>query len=247
MRRMRLRHWAFVGLAVAVAAACVALGLWQLSRLSQRRAANELIRAQAALPPLQLAGGELPTGILAYRSAQITGMYDSARQIVLLNRTYNDEPGSHLVTPLLLTPDGPAILIDRGWIPFEQSSPEDIKRFDQPGVVQVKGSLRSSQAEPGWSILADPPSNGTWRGSWRYLNIDRLQEQFPYDVLPVYLAQSEPSSNALLPRADAALDLSEGPHLSYAIQWFSFAAIALIGGGIWLRRQLMGNDGGSPG
>src|SRR3989337_3477439 len=182
---MRLRHWAFVGLPVALAAACAPRGLWQLSRLSQRRAANELIRAQAALPPLELAGGELPAGVSAYRSAQITGMYDPTRQIILLNRTYNGEPGSHLVSPLLLAPGGPAILIDRGWIPFEQSTAEDIMRFDQAGVVQVKGSLRSSQPEPGLSILADPPSNGTWRGSWRYLNIDRLHEQFPYHVLPL--------------------------------------------------------------
>jgi len=244
--RMHLRHWVFLMTAVTAAAACVALGFWQLSRLRQRRESNAHIRAQMALPPLGLAGADLPAGLTAYRRVVASGTLDSSRQIILLNRSYNDEPGSHLVTPLLLTPSGPAILIDRGWIPYQESTTADLSSLDPPGSVQVRGFLAASQPEPGWSILADPPSSGEWRRSWRNLNLERLQAQFPYPLLPVFLAQTDPLTGAGLPRPDAALDLSEGPHLSYAVQWFSFALTAVIGGGIWLRRQL-GDRGETPG
>ncbi len=239
MAKMRLRHWAFLITALAVAAACVRLGFWQLSRLRQRRQSNDVIRSQMAIPPLEISDADLPAGLTAYRHVVASGTLDSSRQVILLNRSYNDEPGNHLITPLLLTSSGPAILVDRGWIPYDDSTGIDLSGLDPPGNVQIHGILRASQPEPGWSILADPPSNGEWRQSWRNLSLERLQTQFPYPILPVYLAQTDPLNGADLPRPDATIDLSEGPHLSYAIQWFSFALIALVGGGIWLRRQLV--------
>lgn len=243
MARMHWRHWFFLITAIMAAAACVALGFWQLSRLRQRQALNHLIRSQSALPPLEISDADIPSELVAYRRVVASGTFDASRLIILPNRTYNGEPGSHLVTPLLLAPSGPAILIDRGWIPYEESISGDLPGLNPPGTVQVRGILRASQPEPGWSILADPQSSQTWRQSWRYLNIERLQPQFPYPILPVYLAQTDPLSGADLPRPDVALDLSDGSHLAYAIQWFSFATIAVIGGGIWLRRQLVKRPG----
>jgi surfeit locus 1 family protein len=236
---MRVRHWAFVATTITVAAGCVALGFWQLSRLSDRRAKNALIRSRLALPPIELSGPDLPPDLAAYRPAVASGSFDSGHQIILLNRSYNDEPGGHLITPLLLATGGPAILVDRGWIDYDLSTSGDLSSLDPKGSIQIRGILLASQPEPGWAILSDPPSDGEWRRSWRNLNLERLQEQFPYPLLPVYLAQTEPVDQAELPRPDAAIDLSEGPHLSYAIQWFAFALIAIIGGGIWLRRQLV--------
>jgi surfeit locus 1 family protein len=235
---MRRRHWVFLIMAIAVAAACVRLGFWQLSRLAQRRHSNDLVRAQMALPPIEISAADLQTDLNPYREAVASGILDSSHQVILLNRTYDDEPGAHLITPLLLASTGPAILVDRGWISYDDSTSDNLSGLDPTGSVQIRGILLASQPEPGWSILADPPSNGEWRRDWRNLNLERLQEQLPYLILPVYLAQTEPVGGADTPRPDVEVDLSEGPHLSYAIQWFSFALIALVGGAIWLRRQL---------
>jgi surfeit locus 1 family protein len=236
---MRLPHWAFLITALAVAAGCVRLGFWQLSRLAQRRQANDLIRSQMALPTIEISDAAPPADLAAYRQVVASGTLDSARQVILLNRSYNDEPGAHLITPLLLTASGPAILVDRGWISYDESTKDDLSGLDPAGSVQIHGMLLASQPEPGWSVLADPPSNGEGLRSWRNLDLERLQEQYPYPILGVYLAQTEPIGGAQTPRPDATIDLSEGPHLSYAIQWFSFSLIAIIGGGIWLRRQLV--------
>jgi surfeit locus 1 family protein len=243
LAKMRPRHWAFLITALAVAAACVRLGFWQLSRLIQRRQSNDLVRSQMAQPPIETSEEDLPADLTAYRRVVASGTLDSSRQVILLNRSHNDEPGSHLITPLLPTSSGPAILVDRGWIPYDDGTDRDLSALDPPGSVQIHGILLASQPEPTWSILADPPSDGEWRRSWRNLNLERLQAQFPYPILQVYLAQTDPLDSADMPRPDATIDLSEGPHLSYAIQWFSFALIALVGGGIWLRRQLVDRPG----
>jgi surfeit locus 1 family protein len=245
--KMRVRHWAFLITALVVAAACVRLGFWQLSRLAQRRQANDLIRSQMALPSIEISEASLPADLAAYRQAVATGTLDSTRQVILLNRSYNDEPGAHLITPLLLATNGPAILVDRGWISYDESTQADLSDLDPTGRVQIHGMLLASQPEPGWSILADPPSDGEWLRSWRNLDLERLQEQFPYPILSVYLAQTEPVGGAQTPRPDATIDLSEGPHLSYAIQWFSFSLIAIVGGGIWLRRQLANRSASAEG
>lgn len=238
MAKMRRRYWVFLITAVGVAAACVRLGFWQLSRLDQRRQSNDLVRSQMVLPPIELGEADIPDDLAAYRHVVATGTLDSSRQVILLNRSYNDEPGNHLITPLLLTSSGPAILVDRGWIPYGDGEESDLSGLEPAGKVQIRGILRASQPEPGWSILADPPSEGEWRRSWRNLNLERLQSQYPYSILPVYLAQTDPLEGADLPRPDATIDLSAGPHLSYAVQWFAFALIALVGGGIWLRGRI---------
>ena len=74
--------------------------------------------------------------------------------------------------------------------------------------------------------------------AWYRVDIPRIQEQVPYPLLPVFLeeepAAGEPARR--FPRPDPDIELSEGPHLGYAIQWFAFAGI-LLGGYTLLFRQ----------
>jgi cytochrome oxidase assembly protein ShyY1 len=52
----------------------------------------------------------------------------------------------------------------------------------------------------------------------------------------VVLEATEPIGAQGLPKPQTEIDLSEGSHLSYAIQWFAFAAISFLGGIAWLAR-----------
>jgi surfeit locus 1 family protein len=58
-----------------------------------------------------------------------------------------------------------------------------------------------------------------------------LRAQFPYELgaIQLQLLPGEPVQR--LPVRQPAPALDPGPHLGYAIQWFSFAAIAITG---WL-------------
>jgi surfeit locus 1 family protein len=106
------------------------------------------------------------------------------------------------------------------------------------GAVEVGGLLLPSQPEPAIAVLADrvPAEGEPPLREWRALSIEGIRRQIPYPVLGVYLAQESPAPGPAGPQPSAELDLTEGPHLGYAIQWFAFAAIAIVGGLLWLRR-----------
>jgi surfeit locus 1 family protein len=172
----------------------------------------------------------------------VTGEWLAGDEVLLRNRSLHEQPGYHLVTPLYLEDFEWAILVDRGWVPIDADEEDGLTRYSQAGAVGVEGILLPSEEEPSWSILADPtlgPDDEPLR-AWRVLSIERIEEQLSYPLFEYYLAlleSSGPSDEAPIP--DPGIDLSEGPHIGYAIQWFSFAVIAVAGGGYWLRRRVI--------
>jgi surfeit locus 1 family protein len=170
----------------------------------------------------------------------LEGIFLPEFEILLENRALNEVAGYHLVTPLLVEQDR-LILVDRGWIPYETGSRFELDAYHQDEPVHIQAVLRPSQAEPGWKFLADPipePGAPPLR-SWRVVNIEGIQAQIPMTLHHQFavLTKIEPAPDSM-PTPDFQVDLTAGPHLSYAIQWFSFAAITLIGGSVILRRSL---------
>jgi len=231
----------FAGVVFLLGAICVRLGIWQLDRLAERRANNARIEARLAQPPLEL-GGDLPDAAsLLHRQATARGRFDASHEVVLLNRSRDGEPGVHLITPLQFEDGSGAILVDRGWIPLEDGTPAGRGAYASESVVEVKGVILPREEEPRWSFLADdtPAPGEAPLGEWRVLNVEGIQAQVPYPLLPVYLQLSD-APDGIQPIPGAPLDLSEGPHFGYAVQWFAFATTAYVGGGLWLRRRLRG-------
>ncbi len=244
MRRSLLtpRWIAFTVFAVVVIGVCVRLGFWQLERLEGRRYFNDRFRTGMAMPavPVEslLASGEEP---LSYRRATAEGRYDAAREVILYGRALDGRPGNHVLTPLVMA-DGRAVLVDRGWVPFDQDAPPVSAAAPPDGQVKVVGFL--SPNEPGG---ADDAEEGTGeRGASTFTRVDlrRIGQQLPYDLLPWYLALQDqtPAQSGELPAVVPAPTLDEGPHLSYAFQWFAFASIAAIGYLILARRQVLDRD-----
>ena len=229
-------------LVVAGAAVCVRLGIWQLDRLSQRRSFNAHVFAVQAMPTLDLPASD-DMMAMEYRMARASGTYDFENQVAIRNQFYNDQYGFHLLTPLRL-PDGEAVLVDRGWIPADgNAAPADWRNYDLPGEVTVSGIIRLSQTVPTFGGVPDPTltPDQTRLDFWVYVNIERIAQQLPYRLLPIYL-QPAPDPNRTDPPFpfQPTLDLSEGPHQGYALQWFSFAAILLVGYPFYLWKQETG-------
>ena len=245
LKLMVSRRWWWVTLLILIAAAvCIRLGIWQLARLSEERAFADQTRAIQAMPPLNLSMqtvADLTT--MEYRTATATGTYDSQNQIAIRDQ-YNDvQPGYHLLTPLRLS-DGKAVLIDRGWIPSEgNSTPDAWHQYDQLGQVTINGIIRLGQSEPTLGSDTDPTlaPNQTRLDFWIYINMDRLGQQIPYPILPVYV-QIVPNPSIIDPPIPILepLDLSGGStNLNYAIQWFSFSILFIAGYAYYLwRREL---------
>ena len=229
-RRVLLLHVA----AVVVAATCVRLGFWQLDRLEQRRAFNALVRAREAMPvePVgRLLGPEGGPVAASYRRAWAEGRYDPRHEVLLFGRALDGRPGSHVLTPLLL-PDGRALVVDRGWVPLDvEEAPVD-RAAPPAGEVRVEGILLPPESE-------DPAALAGTRMD--RVSLTALSRRLPYALLPLYLElrRQEPPPGPL-PRPAPPPELSEGPHLSYAVQWFLFAGVAV---GVYvalLRRELRG-------
>jgi cytochrome oxidase assembly protein ShyY1 len=229
------RYW--LGLlvaAVAVAVACVALGMWQLDRLGQRHARNALISRNlhaAAVAPERLfaVGRPLPPD-RRWRQVSAEGRYDEAHQILVRNRPLGGETGYQVLTPLV-SAAGPALLVDRGWVPI---GPTARALPDVPpaprGTVKVTGRARPS--EPAAGGAAAPP------GQVRRISVVAIAADLPYPVYDGYveLVSQTPrpeSSPMLLPPPEP----SEGPHLAYAVQWFMFSCLALGAYVVLARRE----------
>jgi surfeit locus 1 family protein len=223
-------------LAVGLLAVCfVALGFWQLERRAQRLAANERILARLEQPAVRLNGTPLDPGETDLRRGIVRGTYDYDHEVVLRNQVHNELPGVDLLTPLRIEGSDAAVLVNRGWIPFEMSQPaqREVFRADT-GSVEVQGILRGAQTRPSRFAPADPAPVPGQAGldAWFRADIERIQEQVPYRLLPVFLEQEAELQSAdrpRFPRPEPEISLSEGPHLFYAGQWFAFAAL-LVGG-----------------
>jgi surfeit locus 1 family protein len=233
------RQWWWSTLLVLVGVAVLArLGTWQLDRLEQRRTYNSGIIERLALPPLDLTTSSLPadTADLKNRQAIVRGKYDVSRQVALTQQNWMDSPGFHLITPLvfengILSEGGrpAAILVDRGWLPAAELTAQNWSEFDISESITVTGYIKLSQTRPGSDSISQAANAP--QTEWYRVDVAAIGAQLPYELLPIYLQEApHPEGKTDLPlRSALDSDLSEGNHLSYAIQWFIFATI--LGGG----------------
>lgn len=242
LKAMFSRKWILTTLLVLLGAAlCVRLGIWQLDRLDQRRAFNTQVTSMRALPSLDLnADHSSDLTTLEYRAVTVSGRYDFPNQVALLNYYHESVYGYHLLTPLLLE-DGRAVFVDRGWIPAEgNGTPDGWTRYDEQGVFEVQGILRLGVTGAPFGGRDDPElaPGQTRLDFWNFVNLERLTVQIPYPILPVYIQPDpDPTDSAAPIPSQPEIELTEGPHFGYALQWFSFAAILSLGYPFYLRKQ----------
>lgn len=214
-----------------VALVCARLGVWQVHRLRERRAANTIALAARSAPALRLRVGMLESDNLINRRIEAVGRYDLSREVILRGRTYEGSPGVEVVSPLLLEGGRGAVLVDRGFVPAPDAVTAEIDSLREPGEIRVRGIA-----------LAVPSGGGAplvrrGRTTWSRLDLDALRSRLPYSVAPVYLRQLPDSTLPRFPRRLEPPPLDDGPHLSYAIQWFAFSVMAVVFGGVVLTQK----------
>jgi surfeit locus 1 family protein len=218
------------------------LGMWQLDRHEKRQEFNNRVESQQILPPLVL-DNTAPTNFLEemeYREVTVRGVYNFNDQIALINQVWENSPGVNLVTPLIIENMDSVILVNRGWIPLEDSHPENWAGYDEPGVVEIHGIIRKSTTNPEIGNKSDliPAQGAPVLKEWNLLNVEKINDQVDGELLPVYIHKSalEISPNLPVPTT-MEIELTDGPHLGYAGQWFLFAVILGVGYPIFLYRS----------
>ena len=218
------------------------LGFWQLRRLDEKKTYNASVRANESLPVAPIDAVVHPIDPsssgkdIAFRRVTMLGQYDLGSEVLVRARSLNERPGVWVATPLRLA-DGAAVVVVRGFLPT-QGTPDFVPADAEPptGEVTVDGLVQETQTRG--TFGPTDPSDGRLSNIAR-VDVARVQKQVPYALYPVWvqLGSSQPAQVGPEPEVLPEPVLDEGPHLSYAVQWFIFSTIALVGYPLILRRS----------
>jgi surfeit locus 1 family protein len=229
---------------LAATATCVRLGVWQLSRLHEKRVLHAAQRALLAEPAIELAQALPDSTPVTGRRVHVRGRWDRSPYILLSGRTHLGAAGVSLLTPVRLSAGG-AVLVERGWIAAADARiahPEAFPDRDADVIGIAVPLVHSAHPLP-WARLASD-SAGVTLWSARVAEADSIVARVPGPLAPWLLrALPEPVASRRrgaepAPIAEPYQVPDEAMHLSYAIQWFAIAAIIAFGSlALALRRK----------
>ncbi len=243
-------------LVITMVVVMVSLGLWQLRRLDERRTINATVEARSEEAPIDIAqllpAGPGTTGAeaeaVAYRPVVAEGSYLPAEQVLVRNRSLGGAPGYWVLTPLLLADGSGAVAVNRGWVPYADTDPggSGWEAFAPPeGTVIISGTVQDAAVPEAGLVGAS--SQGEALKSLAGVDLEQLSTQVSAPLYPVYVevvAQQPPAGDIPVPIPPP--ELSEGPHLGYAGQWFIFSALTVVVYGVLLNRVAKGRAGSAP-
>ena len=221
--------------ALAVSLGCIRLGFWQLERLRARRELNAQVMARLAEAPVPLE--HLPrNSTVRFRRVTTTGVYDFANEFVLTSRIRNGAPGVHIITPLRRPGTDTTVLINRGWAYTPDGMRVDLDVFREDSTAIIDGFVDE------FAVASGAVSTPSVERAVRRLDRDSLSARLPYPLAAVLLVQRKDSGEFTAvdrgtPVRVEPPRLDEGPHRSYAIQWFGFAAVGIAGSLVVLQRD----------
>ncbi|WP_028660789.1 SURF1 family protein [Nocardioides insulae] len=220
------RRWVLFGIVVVLLVLGTWwLGNWQFDRLDSKKASNAVISANEHKAPAPVAEVMSTDSEVSdedeWRMVSATGTYDVDNTVVVRYRTRDESAGVDVVVPLI-TEDGTALLVDRGWMPAPNNHAEDLDiPAPPPGEVEITGYLRAD----GSGSSTDVTDLST-----RAVSAKKVGEA---TGLPVYdgfveLDAEDPEpAEALAPEPLPELD--NGPHFFYGLQWWFFGVLAVTG------------------
>jgi len=228
------RRWVYGHLlALFMAGLFVSLGVWQLARNTHKHRieVREKAAYAAPAPDVTTVGSHPADG----SRVEATGTFDGAHETVLRNQVSNDSVGVDILTPLRLT-NGTSVLVDRGWV--QASATTGVTTDPPPGGTAVVHGLAHTTNPLSAQDTVDHLPDG--RLAMPRVDLAVIGRTLPYRLAPVWI-----EAQAIQPRPRAGAPALPQPpppdpvnHMEYAIEWFSFALIPLIGWPVALRRLL---------
>lgn len=229
MRSLRFllsRRWlAFALIVVLLGYAAWWLGEWQFGRLADRKDSNAVVRANEHKEPAPvadvLAPGRPVDDAHEWRVVTATGTYATEDTVIVRYRTREGSSGIDVVVPLV-TPDGTALLVDRGWMPTDnQGAGPGAVPAPPEGRVTVEGWVRAD-AEGDSTVVDDK--------STRAISSERIGAALDRTVYGGFVVlKSEDGRPAAELEPVELPELDNGPHFFYGLQWWFFGVLAVFG------------------
>ncbi|MEU7895465.1 SURF1 family protein [Nonomuraea sp. NPDC049152] len=222
--------------------AFVFLGQWQFGRYEERSSNSDVVTRNLEAKPVPIAElaapGEPVDESSRYRAVTVRGAYDPAHALLVRRRTQNTQLGFYVLTPLV-TGQGQAVLVNRGWVKAGATADALPEVPPAPsGQVTVTGRLRPSETEASSGIRnrgALPP------GQVLLINSDAIGKGLPYRLVGGYVSLTEqqpPSSPAPEPVPPPDVGAGGGLNFAYGVQWWLFIGVAIGGWLMMIRREV---------
>ncbi len=242
MRSLFTPRWLLSHLfVVTMVVVMLGLALWQLDRRGVRESENDEIRAAAELPPVEIEEILSGTGpIVEHRRVIVRGSYLSDSSFVVANRSYQTQAGSWMATPVELA-DGTLVAVARGWVPRLWVAGTDPRVVSTPDDVELVGR-----------VFESVPGGRVGSGTDQFAEVSRMDLATVEEALGLGMADIWIQLEVQVPEVEdlpipvPPPPLGEGPHLSYAFQWFFFSTGAAVVYALILlrkRRELVKMDG----
>ncbi len=245
--RLRFRARWFVSLAVlCLFCILLSLGFWQLARLEWKNEILAQIEARAELKAVDYVAQRSNFGEKdAFTRVRLVGKFDFANEQFLLRRHVDGRPGWHVFTPMILTDGAGVVLVNRGWVSFEQRDRETrAEKINQREAV-VEGLLHLPSRAPQWLMPDNQPEKNLWyredlpamassiaNGSSEYSNGDAAtnNESTRIETRWTIIADENPWGE--FPQGRQWAKSIRNAHASYAATWFllslSLLAVFLV-------------------
>lgn len=215
--------------ALALIVLCLWAAQWQYHRGVDRHARNSTIEQQSQASTISLEKATTDITSNEWRTISTTGTFEGSTQILIRNRYSEGKYGFEQLT-LFTDSHGKNFWVDRGWIaPGANATTAPALTQTPIGQVEITGRLRLDSSLPRGSFFALGKGNALIPQWNAQKGIDT--EKFYIDLLSGSTPELTPSAPAQLP------ELSDGPHMAYALQWIFFAGL-IIYGRILIRRSV---------
>lgn len=214
----------FCGLMLVLIAALLALGVWQVERLSWKEdliaRVDQRVDAEPVPAPVRAQWEQVSRANDEYRHVTAQGTLQNDRETLIYAST-SLGPGYWVITPLMLA-DSTSILINRGFVPTDKRDPATRSEGQIATPVKITGLLRIT--EPGGTLVkSNDPANDRWYSRDVAAIADRrgLADPAPYFID----ADATPNPGGL-PVGGLTQIAFPNNHLVYAITWFALALMA---------------------
>ena len=236
VRTLLSPRWILTHLGVALLIfLMINLGFWQLRRLDEKKTFNAVLRSHTSAP-LQTLDQAVPSGwnqkTSEWLRVRIIGTYDRKKAVTVINRSQDGSAGFDSVVPFTSI-DHRTILVNRGFVPLAMPVPE--VPTEQREIV---GYLRASQSRSALGAIDSVAAGNT---EFQRFDIPLISAHVGGTVEPMFLQliEESPPANSQWPAKVALPPLDEGPHLSYALQWFFFCLVAFTAWVVVVRRKIL--------
>ena len=212
------KRWLPYALGALLVAQFVGLGLWQISRAHEKRAALDAFERHTNFTRF-VHGMDLRP----FQQLLAEGVFDGEHQFLLDNIVVDSRNGHYVITPLVYSDDEPALLVNRGWIPRIGETVEAARLAVPNTRTTVRGRV-GSLPRAGYRMGAAIESPSTWPQHAVFPTVGEVEASLGREVQPFVLLMASSEPHGFL-RRWAPTEIGPGRHYAYAFQWFAMAVV----------------------